>query len=113
MSMIEQQQLRSKSLSRKAPATAVGAIVTGSDYRALALVRSLGRKGIPVLVLMHGDDLLAARSRYATMQLPSEAETEMQRAARLLDLADELQLDGWVVFPTDDEIGRASCRERV
>lgn len=101
--MIEQQQLRSKSLSRKAPATTVGAIVTGSDYRALALVRSLGRKGIPVLVLMHGDDLLAARSRYATMQLPFEAETEMQRAARLLDLADELQLDGWVVFPTDDE----------
>ena len=77
--------------------------MTGSDYRALALVRSLGRKGIPVLVLMHGDDLLAARSRYATMQLPFEAETEMQRAARLLDLADELQLDGWVVFPTDDE----------
>ena len=101
--MIEQQQLRSKSLSRKAPATTVGAIVTGSDYRALALVRSLGRKGIPVLVLRHGDDLLAARSRYATMQLPFEAETEMQRAARLLDLADELQLDGWVVFPTDDE----------
>ena len=101
--MIEQQLLRSKSLSRKAPARAVGAIVTGSDYRALALVRSLGRKGIPVLVLMHGDDLLAARSRYATMQLPFEAGTEMQRAARALDLADELQLDGWVVFPTDDE----------
>ena len=103
MRVIEQQQLRSKSLNRNAPATAIGAIVTGSDYRALALVRSLGRKGIPVLVLMHGDDLLAARSRYATMQLPSEAETELQRAARLLDLADELQLDGWVVFPTDDE----------
>ena len=52
-----------------------------------------------MLVLRHGDDLLAARSRYATMQLPFEAETEMQRAARLLDLADELGLDGWVVFP--------------
>jgi D-aspartate ligase len=100
---------------QKAPAsTVVGAIVTGSDYRALALVRSLGRQSIPVLVLRHGDDLLAAKSRYTTMQLPFEAEGESERAAFLLSLADELQLDGWVVFPSDDEaaamIGRQHDR---
>jgi predicted ATP-grasp superfamily ATP-dependent carboligase len=42
-----------------------GAVVVGSDYRALGIVRSLGRKGVPVHVLAAGDDRLAARSRYA------------------------------------------------
>ena len=45
---------------------AAGAVVFGSDYRALGVVRSLGRRGIPVLVLSGGDDTLAAKSRYAT-----------------------------------------------
>ena len=77
--------------------------MTGSDYRGLALVRSLGRQGIPVCVLTHGDDLLAAKSRYATRRLRFEGESEAQRTAFLLDLADEQGMGGWVVFPTDDE----------
>ena len=95
--------MMNKQTRRRVPTVAVGAIVTGSDYRALALVRSLGRQGIPVLVLTHGDDLLAAKSCYTTTQLPFEGESEAERVTYLLSLADTMSLDGWVVFPTDDE----------
>jgi hypothetical protein len=44
--------------------TTIGALVMDADYRGLALVRSLGRRGIPVWVLKHGDQLLATLSRY-------------------------------------------------
>jgi D-aspartate ligase len=102
--LLENHQLvQDEKTRQRVPTAAVGAIVTGSDYRALALVRSLGRRRIPVLVLTHGDDLLAAKSRYATMQLPFEAESEAERATYLLSLADSMHLDGWVVFPSDDE----------
>src|SRR5438046_1351736 len=47
----------------------VGALVMGGDYRGLALVRSLGRRGIPVCVIRQGDQRLAAISRYATRTL--------------------------------------------
>src|SRR5437867_2002655 len=42
-----------------------GALVTGADYRALGVVRSLGRRRVPVWVLRSGADMLAATSRYA------------------------------------------------
>jgi D-aspartate ligase len=83
-----------------------GAVVLGSDYRGLALVRSLGRRGIPVLVLRGGDDVLAAKSRYATMCVDLPKGTEDERCAFLFGLAERLELDGWVLFPTsDDSVG--------
>ena len=62
---------------------AAGAVVLGSDYRGLAVVRSLGRRGIPVWVLTGGDDILAAKSRYALRQLPLEGAGEDERCAFL------------------------------
>src|SRR4051812_34159679 len=47
-----------------------GAVVLGGDYRALGVVRSLGRRGVPVWVVREGDDTLAAVSRYASRRLP-------------------------------------------
>lgn len=90
---------------------ATGAVVLGSDYRGLAVVRSLGRRGIPVWVLTSGDDVLGAKSRYAVRQLPLEGDSEDERRAFLVDLADRHRLEDWVLFPTADEtaalIGRA------
>jgi predicted ATP-grasp superfamily ATP-dependent carboligase len=80
----------------------VGAVVVGADYRGLALVRSLGRRGIPVWVLEDGDDVLARRSRYATAhgRLPHD---EIAAVGALLGLARRNALDRWVLFPTSDD----------
>lgn len=80
-----------------------GAVVLGSDYRALGVVRSLGRRGIPVVVVRHGDDRLAAVSRYArkTVDLPDggpEPQVDF-----LLRLATREGLEGWALVPSADE----------
>jgi predicted ATP-grasp superfamily ATP-dependent carboligase len=77
------------------------ALVLGSDYRALGLVRSLGRKGVPVRVLASGDDRLASFSRYAheTLDWPAETGERLELLERLAGA------DGrtWALFPSADE----------
>ena len=80
-----------------------GAVVLGSDYRALAVVRSLGRRGIPVCVLSSGDDVLAAKSRYASHRVALRGVDDDEQCEFLLHLAEHLGLTGWVLFPTADE----------
>ena len=87
---------------------ATGALVIGGDYRALGLVRSLGRRGIPVEVLAHGDDLLAKHSRYVRLSR-AFPETEEARVAFLLELAQE-GLAGWTIFPSGDETAALVAR---
>ena len=79
-----------------------GALVVGGDYRGLGVVRSLGRRGIPVWVLTDGDDVLATRSRYAARHMPLLGTSNEEQAESLLRLADEHALDGWALFPTSD-----------
>ncbi len=80
-----------------------GALVAGADYRGLGVVRSLGRRGIPVWVLNHAGHLLGAVSRYATRTLRWPLEDGRRQLDFLLDLAVREKLEGWVLFPTDDE----------
>lgn len=87
-----------------------GAVVLGSDYRGLAVVRSLGRRGLPVCVLIHGDDVLAAKSRYATYGVKLRGTTEDEQCEFLLDLAERLDLRRWVLFPTADETAALVAR---
>ena len=75
-----------------------GALVIGADYRALGVVRSLGRRGVPAWVLRHGDDRLAGFSRFARRTLPLA-----EGAGFLLSLCDEHGLDGWTLFASSDE----------
>jgi predicted ATP-grasp superfamily ATP-dependent carboligase len=79
-----------------------GAVVIGGDYRALGVVRSLGRRGIPVWVLKdeHG---LAATSRYTRRTLPWPPIAESRQIDYLLDLGAQHRIDGWVLFPSGDE----------
>jgi D-aspartate ligase len=78
-----------------------GALVVGGDYRGLGVVRSLGRRGIPVTVLVDGDDVLATRSRYCLRSLPLAGPTDEAQVEHLLRLADE-GLAGATLFPTSD-----------
>jgi D-aspartate ligase len=94
---------------RPAPGEAEGALVVGSDYRALGVVRSLGRRGIPVWVVAHGDDKLAAASRYAARRLRLDRPLG-SCAGLLLRLAYEHRLEGWTIFPSSDESAAALAR---
>jgi predicted ATP-grasp superfamily ATP-dependent carboligase len=79
-----------------------GALVLGADYRALGVVRSLGRRGVPVWVLKEPAEPLAAMSRYACRSLAWPAEDDAARLAFLAGLA-ERGLAGWALIPTADE----------
>ncbi len=87
-----------------------GAIVIGGDYRGLGVVRSLGRRGIPVWVL-YDEHRLACVSRFAQRSLawPTEA-TEMEQIDYLLHLGATYELDGWALFPTGDETAALIAR---
>src|SRR6185436_21175498 len=80
----------------------VGALVLGADYRGLGVVRSLGRRGIPVTVLKEPAEPLAAVSRYAERAL-SWPEGDADRVAFLRRLAEADGLRGWALIPTSDE----------
>lgn len=89
--------------SEQHPGGRVGGVVVGGDYQGLGIARSLGRAGLPVVVL--DDEMSIARvSRYVTRHV---------RVADLLDpgaalealvaLGRSLPAPGWVLFPTREE----------
>ncbi len=82
---------------------AVGALVIGGDYQGLGVVRSLGRRGVPVGVV----DDEASIARYSSYtcfseRLPCLKDPEKTFRA-LMDVAERRGLLGWVLFPTRDE----------
>jgi predicted ATP-grasp superfamily ATP-dependent carboligase len=80
-----------------------GAIVLGADYRGLGIVRSLGRRGIPVVVLRDDEDHGSApSSRYCTETLRWPRSDE-DRDELLAALADRSATGRWALFPTGDE----------
>jgi predicted ATP-grasp superfamily ATP-dependent carboligase len=89
-----------RSLGR--PVCRTGAIVIGGNYRGLGIVRSLGRRGIPVWVLKD-EHWIASASRYACHSEGWPASSETDQRDYLLDLGTRYQLDGWAIFPTTDE----------
>ena len=86
-----------------------GAVVIGSDYKCLGVVRSLGRQGIRVWVL-RDDHALATWSRYAERSLPWPASGEGEQVSYLLTLARRYALGGWALFPGDDETAALLAR---
>jgi D-aspartate ligase len=89
-----------------------GALVTGASYRALAVVRSLGRRGVSVRVVRSDEHALARSSRYVRGRLAWPAGAEESRVEYLLELADREGLRGWVLMPTHDEEAALVARHR-
>ena len=83
--------------------TTPGALVLTGDHRGLGIARSLGRRGIPVWVLIERGESLARASRYVQRALPFPDGEEAKQRDHLLELADRHQLDNWVLFPTRDD----------
>lgn len=86
-----------------------GALVIGGDYRGLGIVRSLGRRGIPVWVLTD-EHQIGARSRYARRHFPWPEGSSADQVQFLLELGSRFQLDGWALFPTGDETAALVAR---
>ena len=79
-----------------------GAVVIGGAQGGLGVVRSLGRRGIPI-ALLTADHWLAASSRYVRRILPSpDLEKHSEAADYLLNLGLRNGIEGWVVFPCTD-----------
>ncbi len=92
--------------------TTPGAVVIGGDYQGLGIVRSLGRRGIPVLVL-DDEHSVSRHSRFVSraVRVP-DLRDEDTTVEILLDLGERHALDGWVVFPTREETVAALSRHR-
>jgi D-aspartate ligase len=89
-----------------------GAIVVGGDYQGLGVVRSLGRRGIPVYVV-DDEASIARASRFSkrAVRVPS-----LRDEPSTLDALERLRcrygLEGWVLFPTREETVAALARNR-
>lgn len=90
----------------------IGAVIVGGDFHGLGIVRSLGRRGIPVCII--DDEYSISRfSKYASKSLraPNLRDPDTT-AAFLLGAAHRHNLEGWVLFPTRDEHVAAFARSR-
>src|SRR5260370_7981043 len=77
----------------------VGALVMDADYRGLEVVRSLGRRGIPVWVLEHGDQLLATLTRYNPPTPPWPSQNEEEKRKLLVNLPNPERTRHRVLLP--------------
>ena len=76
-------------------------MVLGGAHGSLAVVRSLGRRGIPVWFVTD-DHPIAKYSRYAARSLTWAGPGDKGAAQWLVDLAAHHRLDRWVLFPGGD-----------
>jgi D-aspartate ligase len=105
------ERIRPRQSQRPHP-SGVGAVVCGGCYLGLGIVRSLGQQGVPVCVI--DDERSIARfSRYAThaVRVP-ELRDDRTIVETVLEVGRELGLDGWVLYPTREEMVAAFARRR-
>jgi D-aspartate ligase len=91
----------------------VGAVVIGGDYQGLGIVRSLGRQGVPVCVL--DDEYSISRySRYCKSFVSLATLRDQRKAVdSLLEIGKRLGLEGWVLYPTREELVAAFSHRRA
>jgi D-aspartate ligase len=90
-----------------------GAVVIGGDYQGLGIVRSLGKKGVPICVV--DDEYSISRfSRYTTHFARVEDLRHQRNAVQsLLKVGERLGLQGWVLYPTREELVAALSLHRA
>ncbi|HEX5158331.1 MAG TPA: ATP-grasp domain-containing protein [Ktedonobacterales bacterium] len=83
-----------------------GVVVLGSDFKALGVIRSLGRHGIPAIVV-DSQPRSAWFSRYVTRRVSWQGSLEDPALADyLVQIGRELQLQNWMlVAAQDDAVG--------
>ena len=90
----------------------VGAVVVGGDYQGLGIVRSLGRQGVPVCVV-DDEHSISRFSKYAKHFVKLTDLRDQRKAIdSLLEMGRQLNLDGWVLYPTREELVAAFSHYR-
>lgn len=92
--------------------TRAPALVISGHYAGLAVMRSLGRAGVPVVALRHSPGDFGHRSRWVTndIAVPHPEYEESAFIERLLDLVPDYA--GAMVIPTSDEAVKAVSRHK-
>jgi D-aspartate ligase len=81
-----------------------GVVVLGSDFKALGVIRSLGQRGIPCVVIDNTPHS-AWFSRYVTKRFKWSTHMEDEKFVLfLLNIGKKYHLEQWVLFPTQDEV---------
>ncbi len=81
----------------------VGALILGGHFQGLGTLRSLGRHGVPVCLIDH-DFCIGRFSKYTKKFIKGPSiRQELQFFTFLKDLARKEKLEGWVIYPSDDE----------
>jgi len=84
----------------------VGAIITGGDFQALGVLRTLARKNIPIIML-DSDHCIGKYSKFKKKFFKSPHPSDNQSYVKfLLELAkrENIHKERWVIFPNSDEI---------
>src|SRR5262249_12279511 len=108
---VSSRHISSERLEMKKPQP-VGALVVGGDHPGLGVVRSLGRRGIPVYVV---DDqpTITSCSRYVERVVRvSDLRDDRRTVDSILEVGQRFGLRNWVLFPTRDETVAAFARHR-
>jgi len=90
----------------------IGAIVIGGEHPGLGIARSLGRRGITIVVI---DDQrsISEFSRYVTRVVRVKDLLDEHNAVEsVMEVGQRYGLEGWVLFPTRDETVAAFSRHR-
>ncbi len=96
----------------KSASGVVGALVVGGCYQGLGIVRSLGRHGVPVCVV-DDEPSISRFSKYSTHSVRlANLRDERETINALIDLGKQLGLQGWVLYPTREELVAAFSRNR-
>ena len=92
--------------------TNVGAVVLGGDFQGLGVVRSLGEQGIPVF-LIDSEWGIARYSRYVSRKIfKPDFISEAVLPQFLLDTGRKEGLEGWVLYPNNDETVKLLAKHR-
>ena len=81
----------------------IGVIITGGDFQALGVLRTLSRKNIPV-VMLDSDHCIGRFSRYSQTFLKSPHPSDREAFVDFLSsLAEERGYQGWIIIPNSDD----------
>ncbi|HUN60343.1 MAG TPA: hypothetical protein VMU53_00045 [Candidatus Sulfotelmatobacter sp.] len=90
----------------------IGAVVVGGDYQGLGIIRSLGRRGIPSVVI-DDERSIGKYSRYIKHSAYFTSIREPQAVVEaVLSVGKRYGLEGWILFPTRDETVAAFSQAR-
>lgn len=101
-------------INKPAPGKAgrIGAVILGGDFQALGIVRSLGQQKIPTYVLDKGS-CIGRFSRYTgKFARCPDVKDGTSLFDFLVNLAEKEGLQGWLLYPNDDETVRFLSRNK-